>query len=592
LAVQEVNPKKGLSLARLRRAIRASQEQLAPFRQEANRLLEEIAGPRYGANYAGKQACPSQPFNILAFAARTYARQIAARNPRVKVYATDKQYRPVANSLELAVNQRLRILELAESVRACAFDALIGVGITKTYMRKRRGRSVLAVDSVSLADWVHDPAATRWGMDSVGFCGDRYRVSLEELRSNPRAKQDVVKRLRPSRGQVMDNTSPRPQELTVRTDEEGINDDVEVWDIFLPRLRLILCLPDQDLEAPLMVLPYDGHPEQGPYHLLRFFPLSDNIMPVCPLSPLLELHTAVNELLQKTIRQSRRQRDLLVCEQGSATDAERIVNSVDADVLPLQNPGGVGEKRIGGPDQATLFTLLQCMQLFNKLGGNIDVLAGLGSGAPTLGQDQLMATSASQMVADMAESVSRLARHVVEDIAYDIFTDRTLKEMASQTFGPLKIDDLRITNESFRGEFFQYAFDVEPYSMQHQTPAQQFAALMTVFNNFVAPYAQVLQAQGGAIDFRALLKRLADLTGLRDLDEIVRFAELPTDTMQQNAGPAPRPGISPAGNNGNAPQAPASGGGTAGMNDVMSRLLAGGNVQDGERRRLIPSGVG
>ena len=52
---------------------------------------------------------------------------------------------------------------------------------------------------------------------------------------------------------------------------------------------------------------------------------------------------------------------------------------------------------------------------------------------------EMMASGASQMVGDMADSVTRFTKSVVEDIGYDLFTDRTLRmtALAARTNGSL-----------------------------------------------------------------------------------------------------------------------------------------------------------
>ena len=66
----------------------------------------------------------------------------------------------------------------------------------------------------------------------------------------------------------------------------------------------------------------------------------------------------------------------------------------------MDDPQNVNTYKFGGIDDKNLAFLLQVKTLFNYYGGNIDSLGGLGPQTGTVGQDKLIAESASRRLAD------------------------------------------------------------------------------------------------------------------------------------------------------------------------------------------------
>jgi len=59
--------------------------------------------------------------------------------------------------------------------------------------------------------------------------------------------------------------------------------------------------------------------------------------------------------------------------------------------------------------------------------------------------------------------------------------------------------------------------------MQHQTPASKLQALVQVFQQFIAPYAQMLQAQGIGVDFQELFELIAKYGNMPEIKRILTF---------------------------------------------------------------------
>lgn len=136
-----------------------------------------------------------------------------------------------------------------------------------------------------------------------------------------------------------------------------------------------------------------------------------------------------NRVFRKLGRQSDRQKTVTLVQAGQEDDGRRLVESSDGDVIRTDRPEGTREARFGGVDQPTLAFLVQLKDLFVYMGGNLDALGGLGKLSETVGQEQLIAKSASARIADMQETATKAVKQVVNTRQVPLvrpcgFTDR------------------------------------------------------------------------------------------------------------------------------------------------------------------------
>jgi hypothetical protein len=91
---------------------------------------------------------------------------------------------------------------------------------------------------------------------------------------------------------------------------------VDLVDLYLPREGLICTLPYQQgatADKFLAQSEYVG-PDSGPYHMLAFTPVSDNILPVAPVSIWYDLHVLGNRIARKLARQADASKRVLAYE--------------------------------------------------------------------------------------------------------------------------------------------------------------------------------------------------------------------------------------------------------------------------------------
>lgn len=517
-------------LSKLRQAIGYSRRQLQPFRQQRYEVIRQYVGYHYSDDGASDRV----PVNLLELAINIYTQQMAARVPQVLVNTSFRQLRPMAANFELAINQLLKEIRFGETIRLAVIDALFSLGIIKTGLERRASVEIAGylhdvgqpfADIISLDNWVHDTTATR--LEQCQFMGDRYRLPLELVKESKAFKntdnlQATVKTAYNEDGDSKAESISHGSQV----DPDEYKEHVELWDIWLPYENLLITIPAEGESKPLRVIDWDG-PETGPYHLLSFSPVPGNIMPLAPSALWMDLHDLANRMFRKLGRQAERQKTVLGVQSGAEDDGSRIIKANDGEALRMDNPDRAREYRFGGIDQPSLAFLLQVKDLFVYLGGNLDSLGGLSPMADTLGQDQLLAQNASKRVADMQDRVISFTKDVINSLGFYLWTDPLINLPLTKRVPGMEELSVATTfdAESREGDFLNYNIEIEPYSMQHQSPQMKLQALVQVFQQFIAPFAPMMAEQGIGINFEALLNTIGKYANVNELNEILEFTQ-------------------------------------------------------------------
>jgi hypothetical protein len=83
------------------------------------------------------------------------------------------------------------------------------------------------------------------------------------------------------------------------------------------------------------------------------------------------------------------------------------------------------------------------------------------------------------------------------------------------------------------GEFWDYEFEVEPYSMQRLSPSVEFNRVLSLLTQWILPSAQIGASQGAALDVPAVTKYLGKMAGIRGMDNWYKTA-VPTPSTELN----------------------------------------------------------
>jgi hypothetical protein len=164
------------------------------------------------------------------------------------------------------------------------------------------------------------------------------------------------------------------------------------------------------------------------------------------------------------------------------------------------------------------------MDEYDRFAGNLQAMGGLGAQAATATQEQMIYGELSRNVADMRMAVVSFASDCILDLGHLMWEDQTLEIQASisvgnngRQFGSNWTPDNRV------GEFDDYEFKVEPYSMVFKTPEQKLQELFQVLQQ-IAPLWPMFQASGAALDAEAIVDEISRLKNRPEFKRFITFA--------------------------------------------------------------------
>ena len=127
--------------------------------------------------------------------------------------------------------------------------------------------------------------------------------------------------------------------------------------------------------------------------------------------------------------------------------------------------------------------------------------------------------------------------------------------------------------EMREGDFLDYNFDIEPYSMRYKSPSERLNGLTTFVTQIALPMQEQMMQAGGSLDFQELVELYSDLMDLPRLRNIIRFEEPkkdrpgPTHELPKQAAHTVRESVRR-----NVP----TGGTAESRSNVMQQVLQGG----------------
>lgn len=541
---------------KLREAIRLSRQELEPYRRNRRLAVQEYVG----SNYSDGGAPDKMPINFLNLAVKTFSRTLAARYPRAMVSVEQFQFRKQAYELGLMTDKCMKEIKFLKTAQKFVADALFSIGIIKVGLASKVQEQIDEAEYeatepyaavVSLDDFVVDMTATSF--EEAAFIGHRYRVPLEWAKNNKKFSEKMRKKLEAYDKREKQDANDADPVSDIGEDMRASQDPyikrVELWEIYLPYEKKIVTMPhipSKDEEF-LQEQDYKG-PEPGPYHILGYEDVPDNIMPVPPVAHWRDVSDLGNRLFRKLGRQAERQKTNYVFSGSAEDDAKRIKDAGDGDVIRVDNVNLHKEITTGGVDKGNMAFLVWLKDIFNYLAGNLDLQAGLGASAPTARQEQLIKDSGSVMIDEMKDRTMNAIRGVIEALAWylwenpiaDVDLTKHVPGFENRIFVKTKF-----TAEKKEGNFEDYHFDIEPYSMQPDTPQSRLAVLTQTWQQFIVPMIPMLEQKGIQVNIEAFLRNVARYSNMpEDLEGILIYAD-PTEPPTR-ADPdeivAPKPG--------------------------------------------------
>lgn len=522
---------------RLSKAIEESYQKIEPYRNLARGLIEEYAGSGYGGTSVRRQ---DTYLNLMKQAIEAYTMLLAANRPQVLISTTRMDMRAFANHFQLAVNNLLKEIKFENTCREWLLNAFFSMGVVKVHLADSTLVEIEQdvwmdpgspfASSVSIDDFVFDSAARRGS--ECKFMGDMYRIPYADIKKEP-YDQNVVSEydLKPTTKDAGDSERIEKISQGYEVDNDEFEPMIDLCDIYVPREKMIYTFAVRSRAKftiygkPLAAMEWTGS-DNGPYHLLSFIDVPGNVMPASMADQLAPLHRGVNNIMRKQFRKAQRQKDIHTYTPSSASSAKQIQAASDGEWVQVNDVSEIGMAQNPGVHPGNQQFMLNAIELFDRMGGNLTAILGLGRQAGTVGQEQLIHSASSRMESHMQIRYVSAVRAVIEDLGMLLWDDQ-FKVISGQVGvpGAPEFSADSTWEPGFRqGHFSDYGFDVDVYSLPYLTPTQRMQAIQQVLIQVIAPLLPFGQQAGGPIDLQRLVEVFSELMGEPRLRDIVQFA--------------------------------------------------------------------
>lgn len=597
MAEHKVSLKNEEEFGRLVSAKTESWKRLQKFRENRMNALRQFVGSHYGPADFGTAS--RVPVNFLELAVNIYLRQLAASAPTILWTTERPTLRPQAAAAELMHNHVIKEIHFKQTLKVWVLESLFGhgvlkVGLTQAALHEAFGPHHDAgqpfADIVFGDDWVHDITAKSY--EQVNFAGNRYWLTVDETdRAFGLSNDQIIKLSAMGRGSFSSSDldpSDRSESLSGGADVVSLDpfmERIELWDLWLPHTNEIVTMSDAIPDEPLHVVNWEG-PEIGPYHRIVLEDVPGNVMPLPPVSVMMDLHELANILWNKMGNQSQRQKHNFAYSGAAASDADRYKRAMDGEFIKMDNPELIKELATPGPDPRLLAFFLQSKDMFAWLLGNLDTLGGLSPQAETLGQERLLSAGASRRLDDMRDRITDTVQTVQESIGDYIWNDPDLDKFFTKRIGGPGLSGvdatIRFNSEMKEGDLIDFNIGILLNSMQELTPSERLQTVQNFVERFYIPLASLFEQQGITLDLKELSHLVARYTGVCELPSIIKTGQPPPPLI---GGRGDRGRQSPVTTR-NVVRKSIPGASRSGKDDVLTRILMGAGVQGSEGATL------
>lgn len=518
---------------RLLKAIQTSREAMEPFRRVRKELIKDYVGSWYSEGGASAKTL----VNLMNQTARIYTVALAANNPQVMVSTPSVENWPFAKRFEVNLNKLIADMALDTTFRAIVLDAFFCIGCGVVMMRDTDTRFHGLLESeedvwldpgepwlnrVSFDDLILDMPVKE--LSKMRFCGHRYRADWEKVQAEPGYDKAVVAKLTPTSKNATDSADfARDIATGAAVDDDELKPMVWFQDLWIAENQTVATMAvDQDL-PPLIEREWTGS-QAGPYKFLSLGTVPDNVIPASPAVNLKGLHDFQNRLHRRMEKDSDAHRVVNAYPPSGADDAERIRKAERNSWIKVNDPKSITQVEVGGVDPRDQALALFIQDEYDRFAGNLLAMGGLGPQAATLGQEEMIQGQVSRTEADMRMAVVGFAAECILDLGRLMWEDQTLELQTSLPIGNSGFEVPANWDPNYRvGNFEDYDFRVEPYSMVFKTPEQKLQELFQVLQQ-LAPLWPMFQASGASLDAEAIVDEIARLKNRPEFKRFITFA--------------------------------------------------------------------
>lgn len=527
---------------RLQRMVKTWQKLVESPCKHSHKLWQAVASGYYDSGYAR-----THTINLVDRGINTMVPFLVEGNPKVLVETKIPEYQPWAFTTKLALNHWLQQQQFAERVLIpVARNSLVEpAGITRTSIvhhrnyERQEGVYKLGAPHVEVIDYsnyIGDPSARR--REEFVIEGDIYKLPTDYAKEffGPKYADLII-----SDGELSQDWSPENiLKSNFNKDSLSVRDFTTFIDLYLYDEGIIITiLPEGKSTRIINTIEWDG-PEGGPYDVLSYKSISDNPVPLPPAWAWHDMDVTMNLLVEKMRQQAEAQKRIIAVQ--SEGDATKLREAPNNGIVTFEDLQTIQQLDFGGvtPDNYNWVSFVESE--FSRTGGNADILGGRGAETPTLGQEQLLYNNATRIVGSMHNRFQDFTTSVLRKLAWAFWIEPTtyvpvIKEVAGLGSIPVVFSD-----KAKVGEFYDFTFDITPYSTQRESPESKFNKVMMFMSQWMLPTIQYAAMQGAQLDFNKVNGMLAAYLGLDNfnewyktavpggLEQLVNYKMMPTES--------------------------------------------------------------
>ena len=475
--------------------------------------------------------------NLIDRGVFTIVPYLVEGNPRVMVETMIANMKPWAYTTQLALNFLIKKMKLADRVFIpVAINSMFGAGITRTFTEYDRIISlddeviksgIPAIKVIHDSDYIGDPIAKC--RDDFIFEGDIYKLPTTYAKDLFAGKDKFG-------NQIADYISPDCQLSTdfslkkifdpkFNISRYAFRDFTTFIDIYLYDENItVTIMPEGKKPKILREVEEDG-PKESPYDYLGYKYFPGCSVPIPPAWFWHDLDVSTNIVAKTAREQAESQKDLILVDPINKKLAETATNAKNMDVLVVKNPkDGVQKVSLGGMNTENLSWLQYVETAFNKSGGTSEIMGGRGTEAPTLGQEKMQFQNASRIVNNMYTRYHEFMTSVIKKLAWRVWTDPTVYiPVVKEIPGIGELEEV-FSQADIVGDFYDFVFDIVPYSTQRMSPEMKYQRLMQFASQWILPTMPLAAQQGAEFDVPTATKTMAEYLGLSNFNQMYRTA--------------------------------------------------------------------
>ena len=195
---------------------------------------------------------------------------------------------------------------------------------------------------------------------------------------------------------------------------------------------------------------------------------------------------------------------------------------------------------MGGVDQSNQAFSMNMQEQFDRMAGNLQMMAGLGPQSDTATQDKLIHGAVSKREANMQYRVVDFTTNICRDLGWLLWSDQATEMETNYQIAGVDFQTTW-TPEMREGDYIQYNFEIEPYSMMYKSPSEKLNNITQFVTQIAMPMQENMMQSGGSIDFQELTLLYSELLDIPRLKEIVVFEEMKENRPTPEPAEAPQP---------------------------------------------------